>query len=98
MNVVCGNVFRDGLLWKRVGAGSLLYPVTIQKRPLNLPDAGTMSAGATDARCEQLVGHSDSGWRRKAVSLTPPVSGRGLAVVGLAVATPAECDVAGISG
>jgi hypothetical protein len=39
MNVVCGNVFRDGLLWKRIEAGSLLYPVTIQKRHLNLPDA-----------------------------------------------------------
>ncbi|QYC43603.1 hypothetical protein Nocox_30095 [Nonomuraea coxensis DSM 45129] len=38
MNVVCGNVFPDGLLWKGVRAGSLLFRVTIQKRRLNLPD------------------------------------------------------------
>ncbi|SEG35958.1 hypothetical protein SAMN05444920_102704 [Nonomuraea solani] len=39
MNVVCGNVFRYGLLWKGVECPSLLFPVTIQKRHLNLPDA-----------------------------------------------------------
>jgi hypothetical protein len=46
MNVVCGNVFRDGLLWKTQSAGSLLFRVTIQKRPLNLPDSGLLTLGA----------------------------------------------------
>jgi hypothetical protein len=51
MNVVCGNVFRDGLLWKGVGAGSLLFPVTIQKRRLNLPDSWASGPADLGARC-----------------------------------------------
>jgi hypothetical protein len=38
MNVVCGNVFRHGLLWKTLTPGSLLFRVTIQKRRLNPSD------------------------------------------------------------
>lgn len=49
MNVVCGNVFRDGLLWKGVGAGSLLFPVTIQKRSLNLADSWAQRCGRRSA-------------------------------------------------
>jgi hypothetical protein len=40
----------DGLLWKTLGQGSLLFPVTIQKRQLNLPDTRSRSGTVNQPR------------------------------------------------
>jgi hypothetical protein len=54
MNVVCGNVFRHGLLGKTSGGGSLLFPVTIQKRRGRLFDTCCVMFATTAARIPHI--------------------------------------------
>lgn len=63
MNVVCGNVLRRGLLGKTSQGGSLLFPVTIQKRRGRPP--------VTYRPAEAAVGQPDEGRSIK----VSPVSG-----------------------